>query len=343
MNINILTYHVQKGDTIQSVAEKLGIPKETLKRYHNTYCDLKNLIGHDLKGVREIIVPSPETIAEFKKSQKHKEVSEIFSPSYLTKDFYASDYEVYENFTQSGKEDLSITYSLSVKLCEITNKDFIAEIETIDFSKADEFPDDKISQLSLSCMKNISPIAFLIPTQGKIKGFYDHKAIVKKFEDKRSDLSDFFIGEFSNDYLNTFYSNLKNENYLLKQFCSKPLFQILFPEMNWLHSKKDWKDYYDVVPDSFPVKCHFYAEYDFENLNYLEITIKGKIIENCSLQELLKGVRMDEFQGEKVNGEIELKYTLHKENKQLEKIDAAITLLHEEKIYQKYRLLLTAK
>ncbi|WP_449388391.1 hypothetical protein [Chryseobacterium lineare] len=343
MDINILTYCVQKGDTIQSVAEKLGIPAETLKHYHNTYCDLKDLIGHDLTGVYEIMVPSPETINELKKSQNHKEVSEILSPFYLTKDFYVSEYKVSESFAQSGREDLNITYLLSVKLRETTDRGFIAEIETTDFSKAGEFPEDKMSQLSLFCMKNISPIAFLIPAQGKIKRFYDHKAIVKKFEDKRSDLNDFFIGESSNDYLNTFYSNLKNENDLLRQFCSNPFYQILFPEMNWFHRKKDWKEYYDVVPDSFPVKCHFHTEYDFENFNHIEVIIKGKIVDDCSLQELLKGVRIDEFPGEKVSGEIELKYTFHKEHKQLGKIEAYIILLHEEKIYQKYRLLLTAK
>lgn len=343
MGIHILTYHVKKGDTIQSVAEKLGIPAETLKRYHNTYCDLKDLIGHDLTGVYEIMIPSPETITELKKSQKYKQVNQILSPFYLTKDFYTSQYKVSESFARSGREDLSITYSLSVELREASNKGFIAEIETADFSKADEFPDDKMSQLSLFCMKNISPIAFLIPAQGKIKGFYDHNAIVKKFEDRRFALNDFFIGETSHNYLNTFCENLKNENDLLKQFCSKPLYQILFPEINWLYSKKDWKDYYDVVPDSFPVQCHFHTEYDFENLNYVEITIKGRIIDDCSLQELLKGVRIDEFQGEKVSGEIELKYILHKERKQLEKIEACIILLHEEEIYQKYRLLMTAK
>lgn len=179
MNINILTYHVQKSDTIQSVAEKLGIPAETLKRYHNTYCDLKDLIGHDLTGIYEIMVPSSETITELKKGQKYKEANEVFSLFYLTKDFYASDYEVSESFAQLEREDLNIKYSVSVKLHETMNKGFIAEIETTDFRKADEFPDDKMSQLSLSCMKNICPIAFLIPAQGKIKDFMIIRQLLK--------------------------------------------------------------------------------------------------------------------------------------------------------------------
>lgn len=113
--------------------------------------------------------------------------------------------------------------------------------------------------------------------------------------------------------------------------------------MNWFHSKKGWTEYYNIIPDSFPVKCHFHTEYDFENFNHAEVIIKGKIIDACSLQELLRGVRIDEFPGEKINGEIELKYTFHKEGKQLKRIEADIVLLHTEEIYKKYSLLLTAK
>ncbi|MGE4513479.1 MAG: hypothetical protein AB7E26_06675 [Chryseobacterium sp.] len=343
MDIGISIYHVEKGDTLQSVAEKLGIPAEILKRYHNTYCNLKNLIGHDLTGIYEIILPSSDKIVEYKKIQKQKEIRQIFLPFCLTKDFYATKYEVSESFEQPEEENVKITYSVFVRLREDFNKGFIAEVEASDFKKNEQLPDDKISQLSLSCMKNISPIAFWIPAQGKITGFYDHKAIVKRFENSRSVLNDFFIGEVSDNYLNTFYENLKSENDLLKQFCSSLLYQALFPEMKWFQSKKDWKDYYYIVPDSFPVKCHFHRECNFENLNYIEIIIKGKIIEYCSLQELLKGVKIDEFPREQANGEIELKYTFHKESKQLTKVEAGIILLDKENLYQKHSILITAK
>ncbi len=57
MNISISTYQVKRGDTLESVAGQLGISAEALKRYHNTYCDLKNLIGSDFRGVQEIMIP----------------------------------------------------------------------------------------------------------------------------------------------------------------------------------------------------------------------------------------------------------------------------------------------
>lgn len=108
MNISISTYQVKKGDTLQSVAEELGISAEALKRYHNTYCDLKNLIGVDLKGIQEVIIPSKNQIAELKEVQKQLSYSEKLPALYLNKTFYYPTYEVTESIETLGQEDIKI-------------------------------------------------------------------------------------------------------------------------------------------------------------------------------------------------------------------------------------------
>ncbi|WP_027384329.1 LysM peptidoglycan-binding domain-containing protein [Epilithonimonas caeni] len=343
MNISISTYQVKRGDTLESVAGQLGISAEALKRYHNTYCDLKSLIGNDLRGVHEILIPSPEKIAELKENQKQISLSNSLPSFHLNKNFYALNYEATERFEQLDKEDLVIDYSVSVKLQETEGKGFISEVKATEYKKNGEKPNDKISNLSLGCMESISPLTFIVPVQGKIKGFYDHKALIKKFESKRPDLEDFFIGEVSRTYLNNFHSGIKNENYLLKQFQSALLYQILFPEMDWFHRKKEWEQSFFVVPNSFSVKCLFHTEYNFENPYDVEIIIKGKIEESCSLQELLRRMKFEELPEDKVTGEIELRYTTSKETRQLKNIEASIILLHQEELYRKQSLLLRAK
>lgn len=343
MNISILTYQVKRGDTLESVAEQLSISTEALKRYHNTYCDLKNLIGVDLRGVHEIIVPPGEKIIELKENKKQISLSSNLPSLHLTEDFYAFNYEVTERFEQQNKEDLVINYSVSVKLREMMEKGFLTEVKTSGFKKDGQSTDDKISLLSIACMESISPIAFIVPAQGKIKGFYEHKTLVKKFDSKRPDLEDFFIGEISKSYFNQFHKIIANENYLLKQFRSTLLYQVLFPEMDCFRRKNEWEENFHVVANSFSVKCRFHTEYNFENTDDVEIVIKGKIVDDCNLQELLKGVRFEELIEEKIEGELELHYTTHKETKQLKKIEASITLLHQEELYWKHSLVLTAK
>ncbi|MDR2204879.1 MAG: LysM peptidoglycan-binding domain-containing protein [Flavobacteriaceae bacterium] len=336
----IQTHIVQKGETLESVADQLGISAEALKRYHNTYCDLKNLIGKDIGGIYEIMIPPPEEIAEFKETQKHTEISKNLPSLYLTKSFYASNYQAIESFEQLGKEHFTIDYSVFVHLRETADKGFVVEVETSDFKKNGQSSDDKISSLSLACMESISPIAFTSPAQGKITGLYDHKTIIKRFETQRSYLENLFIGKTSQAYFNKFHSNLIDEKYLLKKFHSALLYQVLFPEMDWFHRKKEWEENFYLVSGSFPVKVRFHTEYDFENPNDTRIVIKGKTEESGSLEGLLRKIKLETLPEEKTIGEIELCYTIDKKNKQLQKAEVSIVLLSEEIPYLKHRLFL---
>ncbi len=52
------------------------------------------------------------------------------------------------------------------------------------------------------------PIDFIINEQGKITGFADHKKILQTFADQRKNLENFFIGEISKTYLDTFKNTI---------------------------------------------------------------------------------------------------------------------------------------
>lgn len=343
MNISISTYQVKSGDTLESVSEKLGISAEALKHYHNTYCDLKNLIGHNLNGIHEILIPPSEKIKEIKENQKEIVQTQNLPSVYLTPKFYASNYEVIERFEQYNKEDMEINYSISVKLRETIDKGFVAELKNTDFKKNNQDSDDKISLLSLACMESISPISFLIPAQGKIKGFYDHKSLIKKFESKRSDLEDFFVGEVATSYFDKFHVCITNEAYLLKVFSSTLLYQVLFPEMDWFRRKKEWQENFYFISNSFSLKCTFEIEYNHDNPDVVETIIHGDSIDDCSLQELIKGNRFEEMREEKVSGKIQIKYITDKITKQLLHTDAEVTLWHEDEMYSKHILTLVEK
>ncbi|MPS72955.1 MAG: DUF4280 domain-containing protein [Chryseobacterium sp.] len=51
-------YIVQKGDTLGSIAEQFGVKDgQTLRSYHNIYCPLDDLLGHDVVPGKELLVP----------------------------------------------------------------------------------------------------------------------------------------------------------------------------------------------------------------------------------------------------------------------------------------------
>ncbi len=80
-----------------------------------------------------------------------------------------------------------------------------------------------------------------------------------------------------------------------------------------------------------------------ESLDDVETIINGNNIEDCSFQELIRGVKFDEVSEEKISGEIEIKYTTHKATKQLVRVHTEITLWHEGEQYSKHTLSLVAK
>ena len=59
-------YIVQKGDTLDSVAEKFGvIDGKTLRSFHNIYCPLEDLLGHDVLTGKELLIPEePQYLKE---------------------------------------------------------------------------------------------------------------------------------------------------------------------------------------------------------------------------------------------------------------------------------------
>ncbi|MBE0392399.1 PAAR-like protein [Flavobacterium sp. PL002] len=60
-----IPYLIQQGDTLSSVALKLGIKDEYyLKRYHNNNCELKNQTGGTLKAGEILLTPPPDEIEE---------------------------------------------------------------------------------------------------------------------------------------------------------------------------------------------------------------------------------------------------------------------------------------
>lgn len=60
MSISQKTCKISKGTTLKELANFFKLTEEQLKRYHNTYCPLDDLIGHDIPNHVTIIYVPPE-------------------------------------------------------------------------------------------------------------------------------------------------------------------------------------------------------------------------------------------------------------------------------------------
>lgn len=335
---NFIRHKVRPDDTLTSLARRINISENDLKEFHNQNCGKMNKLWvTNLKGIEFVMIPTHFITEE---EQQHQNRKMLPSENYFL-NFHSSQYNVEENFEQPGKQDSKFNYIVNLNIQQ-KQRNFVADIELKNYTKNGNVPDDKISTLSLECMKSIYPISFELSEKGTIQSCFGHQKIIEKFKLKRNDIEDFHIGEIAKTYLETFEQNISNESYFLKQIQSNILYQILFPNLKSFHKKTVWKDKFTVYPNSFPLEFECKTEHEFENEKYIQTNILGNLSENCSLRELLKGMRIeDENIDDYVQVEIEIYYLTDKISKQLIEVKSSVKIWFQDELFQEHRLHLT--
>ncbi|WP_333852021.1 hypothetical protein [Epilithonimonas sp.] len=341
MDDNILLYDIQSGDTLEKIGDKIGMTSDELKDFHNSHCDkMDRLWFNNLVGIRQIIIPK-----QYKSpSQLKTELEKELPPSSITRYFYANTYSIKESFSGLIQKSFEIEYKVDIRFRDKKDNNHpfeIVDIITYDFLKNGSTPDDKMSSISLACMESISPISFTVPVQGRISGFYEFETLKKKFDEKRKDLEEFFIGDVYKAYLNRFCENLEKQDYVFKLLSSSLLYQLLFPKMDWFHKTSNWTEQFYFLPNSIFLKCSMSAKYNHEGTEIVETQLKGKIKDLFSLQEILRGQSFEDQRDELVDGEIELLYNTDKKTKKMLEAEASLTFKKDQEIFRKQTLKLT--
>ena len=268
-----LRYKIQKEDTLTLVAKRVGVNSIDLKTFHNRLCSQEERIYFDdLSYYNFIYIPFYQLSNQELLKEKYSERPfKNFNPQ-----FYDSTYIVEETFNFYSQEEFTISYSVELKF----NEENHISVQLYDFKKNDEAPDDKISLLALACTKSISPFSVKISSEGEIISFVDHKSIVKNFQDNRNNIEEYHTGEIAKNYLDTFEISLKNETYFLNQIKNTPLFQLLFPKLEWFYKTASWTEKLFIEENNFELT----AEYFHDDRIFLNTIIKGKSDQNKELR-----------------------------------------------------------
>ena len=338
MITNFIKHKVRPDDNLSSIAARINISEKDLKEFHNQHCGkMDKLFVTNLKGIEFVLIPIHFISEEKKKIEQQK----LLPSTYYFLKFHFDTYSVEENFEQSESKNLKFNYKIDIKIRE-EKENIIAETHIKDVTKNNQILDNKISSLSLKCMESLYPISYKISLNGKIESFFKHQNLIKKFKAKRNDIEDFFVGDISKKYLNTFEESISDETYFFRQMQSNILYQILFPNLEWFHKKSTWKEKFYIQINSFPLEFSFQTEQLFEDSELVETKMTGTLSENCSLRELLKGIRIeDEDIQNNINAEIIIQYFTYKTTKQLREIKYSVNIWHQNELFQKHQLQIT--
>lgn len=337
---HFIKHKIRLHDSLASLASRMRMTEEQLKEFHNQNCEkMDKLWFTSLKGVEFILIPTVYVSREEEEMRKKK----MLPPVKYFSGFHASKYIATETFKESAEEDVRFNYSVILNI-ENGNDGFVAETSTEDFTKNGAVSEDKVSSLLLACMNSIYPISYKLLQNGKLQSCCNHQILIERFKNKRTDIEDFFIGEVSKNYMDLLAGNLSKEDYFFRQMQSTLLYQSLFPNLEWFHQYTFWTEEFFVYNNSFPLQFNFQSEYIFDNSDVIETKISGTLSENCSLRELVKGIRIeDEDIEENIDAEIQIEYFTNKTTRQLHEVKSSVSIWHRNELFQKHDLHLTQK
>lgn len=340
MTTHFIKHSIRPQDSLSSLASRIGITEEELKIFHNRNCGKMDRIWfRNLTGVEFILIPTL-----YLSEEKLKILQEnMLPPAVYFPGFHAPEYLVSETFEESRQESSECKYT--VHLTVRNNGDgFTAELSAEDFRINGAVPEDKVSSLSLDCMKSISPVSFRLSAGGNVVSCSAHQNTVEKFRSKRKDLEDFHTGELSEKYLDTFDDAVSDEPYFFRRMHSCLWIRLLFPDLKWFHQQAGWKEEFFIHSHSFPLLFHFHSDYSFEDADCVETRITGILSESCSLRELLKGTRIEEEDPEDlIHAEIQIRYFTCKATGQLYEAESCVSIWHQDRLFQKHLVYLTQK
>lgn len=203
MNLQYKIYKIQKGDTLKSVALHLNRNEYDLKSYHNTYCNIEDLIGIDFpKHLTELIVSSFESIKKEEKLDAHKRVrlgskeKFDFFPSLLNKNYGVLIVLENDNDAQTIKYDLNLRY---VKQEE---KDKVFELNRITKVYINDEEADAIADvLAVKVAQVLYPLQILIDENGSFSGIANYEQIQQRWESVKNKIYDEYEGEWVEKYI----------------------------------------------------------------------------------------------------------------------------------------------
>lgn len=226
-------YHtIQKGDTIQTIAKKYNITAEELRRYHNTYCDLPNLLGTEITHQKELIVPKPKqegNSEETKKVNERKKVS--FAPNNkLVYSPVSTDYKYGVMITlENGEEKNEIKYETSVKWVQKYGDFHIFEIDrTSKIYINEEEANDIADLLAYETSKVLFPMHLMVDEDGNWEEVAKYNKYPERWKTVKKHLQKEFEGEMVEDYFQKIEKILETPEqinfYMLSDFFLRTLF-----------------------------------------------------------------------------------------------------------------------
>ncbi|MBF4505750.1 peptidoglycan-binding protein LysM [Flavobacterium sp. JLP] len=230
------TYKIMEGDKLQSVAQKLGISARELRRYHNMYCLVADLIEHDFKRYSKFLILAPEksisdaneVIAKTPKNVSLGKDNKLpFLPRGIDKEYKVKYI--------SNVDDQSDVIEMNVRvkwLATDKNNFHLFEINRRSVYINNTKPNIIMDELAVKTGEFLYPLKIVVDESGKWIDIYNYDEIQCRWKDKKEEILDYFEGEVTEKYVEKIEYTLKNSERLLASLCSDYFLRTFFNGIN---------------------------------------------------------------------------------------------------------------
>ena len=259
------TYKIRKGDTLQSVANELGLDAQELRRYHNIYCEIPDLIEADFKSHLKLLILAPEKEQTSKKEEIEKKPEKVsFGDNYKLPFLSGSikkEYKV-QYTTEVGEGIDVLELEVSVEWLAMDKKGFhLFEINRgtdiyINFKE----PDAVMDELDAKTAEILYPLKIVVDESGKWIDIFNYDEIVTRWKQVKREILDYYDGEVAETHIELIEYALEDSDTLLATLSSDYFLRAFFNGIHVAYTA----DYMLEDTISFPLEKDKEAVYEIE-------------------------------------------------------------------------------
>ncbi|MEZ0129997.1 hypothetical protein AB9T88_09640 [Flavobacterium sp. LBUM151] len=232
---NFRKYKVQKGETIEIIAEKIGIPAFDVRAYHNRYCELSDLVelGLPIRRAEYILLPPL-------RSDSHSQESEISTPKkvklghdnslrLIAENGIKKEYGTIILYKENNKLINKVHFTSQIEFLKRYNDFSIVEYQINQVYINNKEPEMVIEQLADKTSKVLYPIVMSLNKNGEIHEILNIEAIQKRWEILKPSILEYYKGgDVITKLLSSFERSIQSASRLKRSLADHPFYTIYF-------------------------------------------------------------------------------------------------------------------
>jgi len=213
------TYKRNRNETLESISQKLKVDARELRRYHNMYCKVSDLIEKDFRNYTLFLILAPEKSAsdlekEAVKRPKEVNLTKQYQLPFMPRDL-ERDYAV-EYIFKIGDSIDSISMGVRVNwvATDVNNYHLIEIRKSINLFIDDDKPEKIMDEIGVTMVQVLYPLKIVVDQHGKWVAIHNHEEIVSRWENKKNTILQSYQNGIVPEYVEYCEASLSNKDLL---------------------------------------------------------------------------------------------------------------------------------